>query len=82
MARFLRRSGRPIRVVANKVDASHRETDAWEAVSLGLGDPLPVSGLHGRGTGDLLDDVVGCYPSEGRSAPRRAGSDRRRRGRR
>ena len=62
VARFLRRSGRPIRVVANKVDSSQRETDAWEAVSLGLGDPWPVSALHGRGTGDLLDDVVGLLP--------------------
>jgi len=62
VARFLRRSGRPIRVVANKVDSSQRETDAWEAVSLGLGDPWPVSALHGRGTGDLLDDVVSLLP--------------------
>ena len=62
VARFLRRSGRPIRVVVNKVDSSQRETDAWEAVSLGLGDPWPVSALHGRGTGDLLDDVVSLLP--------------------
>jgi GTPase len=62
VARFLRRSGRPIRVVANKVDSSQRETDAWEAVSLGLGDPWPISALHGRGTGDLLDDVVSLLP--------------------
>ncbi|HEX4244364.1 MAG TPA: GTPase, partial [Acidimicrobiales bacterium] len=62
VARFLRRSGRPIRVVVNKVDSSQRETDAWEAVSLGLGDPFPVSALHGRGTGDLLDDVVSLLP--------------------
>ncbi len=62
MARFLRRSGRPIRVVANKVDSSQRESDAWDAVSLGLGDPWPVSALHGRGTGDLLDDVVNLLP--------------------
>ncbi|MGA7420005.1 MAG: ribosome biogenesis GTPase Der [Acidimicrobiales bacterium] len=62
VARFLRRSGRPVRVVVNKVDSSQRETDAWEAVSLGLGDPWPVSALHGRGTGDLLDDVVSLLP--------------------
>jgi GTP-binding protein len=70
VARFLRRSGRPIRVVANKVDSSQRETDAWEAVSLGLGDPWPVSALHGRGTGDLLDDVVSLLPD-----PRTQGPD-------
>ncbi|MDQ1361495.1 MAG: GTPase [Acidimicrobiaceae bacterium] len=69
VARFLRRSGRPIRVVVNKVDSSQRETDAWEAVSLGLGDPWPVSALHGRGTGDLLDDVVSLLPDPRSAAP-------------
>ena len=59
---LLKRSGRPVRVVVNKVDSSQREADAWEAVSLGLGDPWPVSALHGRGTGDLLDDVVSLLP--------------------
>ncbi len=62
VARFLKRSGRPVRVVVNKVDSSQRESDAWDAVSLGLGDPWPVSALHGRGTGDLLDDVVSLLP--------------------
>ncbi|HVB92833.1 MAG TPA: ribosome biogenesis GTPase Der [Acidimicrobiales bacterium] len=62
VARFLKRSGRPVRVVVNKVDSSQRESDAWEAVSLGLGDPWPVSALHGRGTGDMLDDVVRLLP--------------------
>lgn len=62
VARFLKRSGRPIRVVVNKVDSSQRESDAWDAVSLGLGDPWPISALHGRGTGDLLDDVVALLP--------------------
>ena len=78
VARFLRRSGRPIRVVANKVDSSQRETDAWEAVSLGLGDPWPVSALHGRGTGDLLDDVVSLLPDprlQGPAANGRAGDE-------
>ncbi|MGH9095844.1 MAG: ribosome biogenesis GTPase Der, partial [Acidimicrobiales bacterium] len=62
VAKFLKRSGRPVRVVVNKVDSSQRESDAWEAVSLGLGDPWPVSALHGRGTGDMLDDVVQLLP--------------------
>ncbi len=62
VARVLKRSGRPIRVVVNKVDSSQREADAWDAVSLGLGDPWPISALHGRGTGDLLDDVVRLLP--------------------
>jgi GTPase len=58
MARLLRRSGRPVLLVANKVDNEQREAEAWAFVSLGLGDPWPVSALHGRGTGDLLDEVV------------------------
>ena len=62
VARVLKRSGRPVRVVVNKVDSSQRESDAWDAVSLGLGDPWPISALHGRGTGDLLDDVVRLLP--------------------
>ncbi len=58
VARLLRRGSTPVRVVANKVDSEQREADAWRTVSLGFGDPLVVSALHGRGTGDLLDVVV------------------------
>jgi GTP-binding protein len=63
VARRLARSGRPVVLVANKVDNDRREADAWELVSLGLGDPWMVSALHGRGTGDLLDEVVRLLPS-------------------
>ncbi len=49
-------------VVPNKVDDANREGLAWEFVGLGLGDPHPVSALHGRGTGDLLDAVVDRLP--------------------
>lgn len=62
VAKMVQRSGRPVRVVANKVDSTQREHESWEAVSLGFGDPWPVSALHGRGTGDLLDEVVGLLP--------------------
>src|SRR5580692_11988216 len=65
VARVLKRSGRPVRVVVNKVDSSQREADAWDAMALGLGDPWPISALHGRGTGDLLDDVVRLLPPSG-----------------
>ena len=58
-AKVIRRAGRPVRLAVNKVDDANREAAAWEFVSLGLGDPYPVSALHGRGTGDLLDEVVG-----------------------
>ena len=65
VARLLQRSGRPVRVAVNKVDSDARELDAWSAVSLGLGDPWPVSALHGRGTGDLLDEIVSLLPVAG-----------------
>ena len=58
-ARMVARLDTPVLLVANKVDDANREPAAWELVSLGLGDPWPVSALHGRGTGDLLDAVVG-----------------------
>jgi len=66
-AKVLRRSGAPIRLVVNKVDDARREAEAWEFVSLGLGDPWLVSALHGRGTGDLLDEVVAQLPPSVRS---------------
>ncbi|MGH9191268.1 MAG: ribosome biogenesis GTPase Der, partial [Acidimicrobiales bacterium] len=58
VAELLRRRGKPALLVANKVDDVSREGMVWELLSLGLGDPFPVSALHGRGTGDLLDAVV------------------------
>jgi GTPase len=64
LARRIRRSGRPAMLVANKVDNERREADAWEALSLGLGEPYMVSALHGRGTGDLLDEVMRRLPAE------------------
>jgi GTP-binding protein len=65
VAGVLRRAGRPVLLVANKVDADNREADAWAFTRLGLGDPWPVSALHGRATGDLLDAVVARLPGEG-----------------
>lgn len=64
VAAFLRRSGRPVVVVANKVDSERRETDAWDLVRLGLGDPQMVSALHGRGAGELLDRLVELLPGD------------------
>ncbi len=62
MAALLRRRAGPTFVVANKVDSENRDPDIWEFAGLGLGDPLPVSAIHGRGTGDLLDVVVAALP--------------------
>jgi GTPase len=58
VATLLRRSGVPVIVVANKVDGDSRDSDAWAFTRLGLGDPFPVSSVHGRGTGDMLDALV------------------------
>ncbi|MFI5036554.1 MAG: ribosome biogenesis GTPase Der [Acidimicrobiales bacterium] len=57
-ARWVRRCGRPVALVVNKVDDAGREATMWEFLALGVGDPHPVSALHGRGAGDLLDYVV------------------------
>lgn len=62
VASLLRRAGPPAVVVVNKVDDGSRESDAWAFTQLGLGDPHLVSALHGRGSGDLLDAVVGALP--------------------
>jgi GTP-binding protein len=62
VAALLRRGNRPVLVVANKVDSEHREPDIWDFVGLGLGDPIGISALHGRSTGDLLDAVVARLP--------------------
>ena len=62
VAQRVRASDKPVLLVANKVDGESRESDAWELMKLGLGDPWPVSALHGRGTGDLLDEVVRLLP--------------------
>ncbi|HEY3809979.1 MAG TPA: ribosome biogenesis GTPase Der [Acidimicrobiales bacterium] len=64
VAALLRKLGRPTLVAANKVDGDSRAVDAWAFSRLGLGDPFPVSALHGRGTGDLLDEVVARLPAE------------------
>jgi GTP-binding protein len=57
-ARWALKSGRPIMLVANKVDDEAREYQAWEFLQLGAGDPVMISALHGRGAGDLLDAIV------------------------
>ena len=58
LAERLRRYKQKVLVVANKVDGQNRESDAWLLSRLGLGDPLAISALHGRGVGDLLDRVI------------------------
>jgi len=52
----------PIFLVVNKCESTDRREQAIQFYELGLGDPYPISGLHGMGTGDLLDDLVAAFP--------------------
>jgi GTP-binding protein len=62
-ARVLRRSDRPVLLAATKVDDDRLTSDVTALWRLGLGEPHPVSGLHGRGTGDLLDAILEALPT-------------------
>ncbi len=68
-AAVLRRKGKPVRVVVNKIDDSRREHLIWEFLDLGLGDPIALSALHGNGSADLLDELVAGLPEPGDEAP-------------
>jgi GTP-binding protein len=68
VARVLRRSKVPVLLAANKVDSERAEADAAALWSLGLGEPHPVSAAHGRGAGDLLDEVLKVLPEQTRVA--------------
>jgi GTP-binding protein len=61
-ARVLRRSDRPVLVAATKVDDERMVAETASLWGLGLGEPYPVSGLHGRGSGDLLDAILEALP--------------------
>ncbi len=75
-ARTLRRSGKPVFLAANKVDSERGEADAAALWSLGLGEPHPISAMHGRGVADLLDDVVAALPPVAESAAATGGPRR------
>jgi len=62
VADFLRRTDKPILLVANKAESREREFNALQFYELGLGDPIPVSALHGRGIADLLDAIAERLP--------------------
>jgi GTP-binding protein len=62
VARLLLRLDRPVMVIANKVDDTRHEANIWDLMALGLGEPFPISALHGRGTGDMLDELIGHFP--------------------
>ena len=66
VAGMLQRSGKPIVLAVNKMDATGTvNPDFYEFYNLGLGDPMAVSAVHGHGTGDLLDECVKYFPPEG-----------------
>jgi GTP-binding protein len=69
VAEILRRARKPVLLLANKIDDPSRDSQALEFHRLGLGDPIPLSALHGQGTGDLLDLIVARLPGAGRSEP-------------
>ena len=76
VARVLHRSSKPIVVAANKVDDVKAEAEVAQLWSLGLGEPMPVSALHGRGSGDVLDAVVARLPEQTATAPAPGGPRR------
>jgi GTPase len=72
LAAILRRAHKPVLVLANKIDDPVQDALALEFHRLGLGDPVPLSSLHGHGTGDLLDAIVTMLPGSG---PAEVGED-------
>src|SRR3954447_25875141 len=65
VAQILREAHKPVFLLANKIDDPAREEAAFEFHRLGLGDPIPLSALHGHGTGDHLDAIVARLPGSG-----------------
>jgi GTP-binding protein len=64
IAKILRQTSKPVYLVVNKADNAARRQDAVEFFQLGLGDPIPISALHGIGVGDLLDQIIARLPAE------------------
>ena len=62
VVRILRKSEKPVILAANKVDDARAEAEAYGLWNLGLGEPYPVSALHGRGSGDMLDAILAALP--------------------
>jgi GTP-binding protein len=77
VVKLLRKSGKPVILAANKVDGPKAEADAAALWSLGLGEPHPISALHGRGTGDLLDAAMAVLPTETKVGVARPAGPRR-----
>ncbi|WP_404382846.1 ribosome biogenesis GTPase Der [Knoellia locipacati] len=77
VVKLLRKSGKPVILVANKVDDQRTEADAAALWNLGLGQPWPVSALHGRGSGDVLDAILDVLPEKSAVGAYQRGGPRR-----
>ena len=77
VVRLLRKSGKPVFLVANKIDDARHEPEAAALWSLGLGEPYAVSAIHGRGVADLLDEMMKVLPSVSAVAKQEIGGPRR-----
>ena len=77
VGRVLRRSNKPVVLAANKVDDQRHEALAATMWNLGLGEPYPVSAMHGRGSGDLLDALLDALPEAPRETFEEVGGPRR-----
>lgn len=77
VARILQRSDKPVLLAVNKLDNPQNDMQLWEFYQLGLGEPWPVSALHGHGTGDLLDELVNALRSTMPQVEQNTGSDLR-----
>ena len=77
VVRMLRKSGKPVFLVANKIDDARHEPEAAGLWNLGLGEPYPVSAIHGRGVADLLDEVLKVLPEISAVAKQEIGGPRR-----
>ncbi len=69
ISKMLRRSKKPAIMVTNKVDKPVQKNEAHEFLKLGFGEPMTISALHGKGVGDLLDEVVRLFPEQGSLEP-------------
>jgi len=69
MARLVQASGLPVVLAANKADGPGVDLEVGHLWGLGLGEPRPISALHGRGTGDLLDEIVALLPPADEAPP-------------
>ena len=74
---MLRKSGKPVILVANKIDDLKQEPEAASLWSLGLGEPYPVSAVHGRGVADMLDEAMKVLPEVSAVAKQEFGGPRR-----